>query len=121
MTFLVLQNTRHHLPGMEIYIILQKCIEAVVARNLKLRPYPYFGPCLLCTLYGLDDSGCITIPNEGPLVQAAGANSFLVTILSNELGKLEYVLRDSNEMPHDNVSEGIVPSVWSVYDDGGRD
>jgi hypothetical protein len=38
-TFLVRQDTRHHLPGVKIYIIFQKRIKAVIARNFKFRSY----------------------------------------------------------------------------------
>lgn len=58
---LVRENTRHHFPRVEIDIILQKSVEAVVTRNLKFWSHSQLGTSLLCTLDRLDNSGSIAL------------------------------------------------------------
>lgn len=62
MALLVGENPCHHFPGVKVDIVLQKMIEAVIARDLKFRSNPQLGSSLLCTLDGLDNSGCVTLP-----------------------------------------------------------
>ena len=61
MALLVRKDTRQHFPRVEIDIILEKSVEAVVARNLKFWSHPQLGSSLLCTLDRFDDSGSISL------------------------------------------------------------
>lgn len=101
MALLILQNARHHLPRVQVDIVLKKMIETVIAGDFEFRADAELGASLLCALDRFDNTGRVALPVKGPLIEAASAGCAVLLATRAETEWDCGDLRDSGEMTHD--------------------
>lgn len=64
----MVDDPRKHLPRMQKDITFQKVVETAISRNFELRTDSQGGSSSFGNFHAFDDTCCVTLEIEGPLV-----------------------------------------------------